>query len=162
METVSALNKLISNTVIKFQGPLVFPPRALPHLAGPEVAAPRVSRVSSLGSSSPLVRSIMGIPCTPQEFIQKAVEAKHPRHMMCGLPAALQETIDYLSKSSPAEIGADRTAEMRKWVQLATESEEEEMSAKSAMATHCADILKSKRVSLFAKMLAAAGHEDSP
>ena len=34
------------------------------------------------------------------------------------------------------------------------------MSAKSAMATHCADILKSKRVSLFAKMLAAAGHED--
>ena len=141
-------------------GPPSFSPMGASSPAGPEVAAPRDSRVSSRASSSPLVRSIVGIPWTCQEFIQKAVEAKHPRHMMCGLPAALQETIDYLSKSSPAEIGADRTAEMRKWVQLAKESEEEEMSAKSMMAAHCAEILKSKRVSLFAKMLAAAGHED--
>ena len=122
--------------------------------AGPEEDAP--SKLDP-GLSH---RTVVGIPWQPDEFIQRAACAVHPRHMLSGLPEPLLCTLNALASNTPEWIGRTRTEEMRKWISRARDLEGQEAELKETMKPNCRAILKSKRLLVFEEMLQASGHED--
>ncbi|CAE7310167.1 unnamed protein product, partial [Symbiodinium sp. CCMP2456] len=89
-----------------------------------------------------------------------ALEAKHPRHLHSGIPPELKTTLDKLVHMSSEDVGAERTAQLRKWVGRAVELRDTETALKERMPEHCAKVLKSKRLAVFKEMLEASGHGD--
>ncbi|CAE7512822.1 ubiad1 [Symbiodinium sp. CCMP2592] len=141
--------------------------------AGPEAA----TRKSGLGPSSltkppPGIPSCskpeggrmhkvaVGIPWKPQEFIEQALKAGHPRHLLDGVPSHSKAAIDRLADMSLHEIGAQRTERLRHWISKARELEAEEEELRDSMPQHCKRVLGRKRLVLFRTMLEECGHED--
>ena len=105
-------------------------------------------------------RFVIGIPWTPEEFIEQALSSGHPRHMGESLPLDLRETIDRLAHESPEAIGSHRVSEMRKWVEKALELSDSEVEYKSALPDHCRATLAKKKILLFRDLLMEAEHTD--
>ena len=114
--------------------------------AGPEVA--------------PMHRVVIGIPWTPEEFVQRAAGVAHPRLLRSGLPPELEASIDKLVSEDPADIGRARCEQMRKWVARARELVPRERELHSKMPSHCAKVLEPKRLLLFKELLEACCHKD--
>ena len=106
-------------------------------------------------------RVVVGIPWTPEEFIEQAIHAKHPRHILDGIPDETKSAVDQLASLSLGEIGAHRTEALRKWIGRARELEEREEANCESMPPHCAKVLGRKRLVLFEEMLSECGHEDN-
>ncbi|CAE7469829.1 unnamed protein product, partial [Symbiodinium microadriaticum] len=106
-------------------------------------------------------RVVVGIPWTPEEFIEQAIHAKHPRHILDGIPDETKSAVDQLASLSLGEIGAHRTEALRKWIGRARELEEREEANCESMPPHCAKVLGRKRLVLFEEMLSECGHEDT-
>ena len=139
--------------------------------AGPVAAAPPVSlgpapppKVSSKPASKSgqhrVHKVALGIPWEPQEFIEQALRAGHPRHLLDGLPSRSRDNLDRVAGMSLHEIGACRTECLRKWVGRARELEDEEQALRDGMPLHCTRVLGRKRLVLFQAMLEDCGHED--
>ena len=132
---------------------------------GPEVVA---SPVRGLCGSSPLsprtdrlFKCVVGIPWSPEAFIEKAVLAGHPTHLLNGLPAPTKETLDTLAGMSMHEIGAHRASQLRKWVLKIRDVQEHEEEIRDSVPTHCLEVLERKRLAIFDELLREAGHRDT-
>ena len=103
------------------------------HSASPTADAPAGSPMGPLTSPSPSGLGVpsaapvsprlsageertFGVPWTPEQFVQKASNARHPRDLLQCIPIELKESIDYQVSSSPAEVAKSRTESMRRWV----------------------------------------------
>ena len=122
--------------------------------AGPEEGSPPLGRVPDR------FRTWVGVPWTCDEFIEQALEAKHPRLMSSGVPPELQQTIDFLASEGMHTVGASRTEALRQWLGRAAELDEQERVYKETLPKHCARTLSKKRLLLFGEMIEAAGHND--
>ena len=122
--------------------------------AGPEEGSPPLGRVPDR------FRTWVGVPWTCDEFIEQALEAKHPRLMSSGVPPELQQTIDFLASEGMHTGGASRTEALRQWLGRAAELDEQERVYKETLPKHCAKTLSKKRLLLFGEMIEAAGHND--
>ena len=65
---------------------------------------------SQVGSVVREVLYIVGIPCSPEEFISKAASVEHPKHLVSGLPDELKCAIRRNAELSEDELGRDRAA----------------------------------------------------
>ena len=149
------------------KGPELMPANLCENLVSLEFRMPLETAPQTNHSSSPAGpeesswhRVVVGVPWTPDEFISRALAAKHPKHLFTGLPPELQMTLDILTSKSPAEIGATRTEQLRKWVGRVQELEPVEQAIKQRMTDNCAKILRSKRLAVFKELLEASGHKD--
>ena len=115
---------------------------------------------SPAGPEVPRHRVVVGIPWSPEEFIQKALEVKNPKDMLRGIPEELQCTIDHLCNMHPAEVARHRLENLKRWMSRAKELEPVEARLKELMPRHCREILSNKRLQLFKEMLEASEHED--
>ncbi|CAE7576731.1 unnamed protein product, partial [Symbiodinium microadriaticum] len=87
--------------------------------------------------------------------------AKHPRHILDGIPEETKRAVDQLASLSLGEIGSHSTEALRKWIGRARELEEREEANRETMPPHCAKVLGRKRLVLFEEMLSECGHEDT-
>lgn len=69
--------------------------------------------------------------------------------------------MDNIFSKSPESIARDRTAELRRWAVLAGELKSKEAEIRSGVSKRRQDVLKDKKVALFKKLIADAGHQDS-
>ena len=127
----------------------------------PGISSPSSPMVPSGSVSGRFHRVVVGIPWTPEEFIEQALHAKHPRHILDGIPDETKRAVDQLASLSLGEIGAHRTEALRKWIGRARELEEREEANRESMPPHCAKVLGRKRLVLFEEMLSECGHEDT-
>ena len=95
-----------------------------------------------------------GVPWTPEQFVQKASHARHPRDLLQCIPVELKESIDYQVNSSPVDLAKSRTESMRHWVLRAKELRD--LGEDLPMNDRCRRILGSKSMSLFS----ASGYGD--
>ena len=126
----------------------------------PVPSKPRVDQVVSAEVGDRMHKVAVGIPWEPHEFIERALKAGHPRHILDGLPQHSKNAIDKLSSLTLHEIGALRTERLREWVSKARELEVEEEELRDSMQPHCRRVLGRKRLVLFRTMLESCGHED--
>ena len=112
-----------------------------------------------LGGGSELVREmVFSVPKTPEEFVLQACQARHPRHMLSGIPPELHSTVQTCASQSYASVARRRTEVLRKWTLRAQELQGS--PDPDPPVGHCAQILQGKDLRLFDEMLNAAGHKD--
>ena len=102
----------------------------------------------------------IGIYWEPSIFVKLALDKGHPRDILQSVPVDLRRTIDEIVSKDVASTAKSRTAIARKWMLRASDLAQRECDFKSTIPDHCAKILKSKRMLLFAEMLSACNHPD--
>ena len=112
--------------------------------------------------AAPTYKVVIGVPWTPEEFINQAKGVEHPRQIMSGLPEESKETIAKLVGMSSLEVGQRRTEELRKWMSRASDLQGVEDSLKAKLPEHCARILKKKRKLYSTKCWSAASTRMPP
>ena len=106
------------------------------------------------------MKCIVGVPWSPEEFIEKARKCLHPKLLTSGLPPELDQVINKNASLCGKSLSMERTATMRKWLGWALECMEAEDKLKNEMSAPRRNILKSKRLCLFERLLGDVGHED--
>ena len=106
------------------------------------------------------MKCIVGVPWSPEEFIEKARKCLHPKLLTSGLPPELDQVINKNVSVRGKSLSMERTAAMRKWLGWALECMEAEDKLKNEMSAPRRNILKSKRLCLFERLLGDVGHED--
>ena len=89
------------------------------------------------------------------------MEAGHPAHFLDCVPWMLRDTIDKINSQSVTAMALERSAAMRKWVMRAKETREAEAEAMRGAPIHCREVMRKKNITLFAEMMAEAGHGDA-
>ena len=102
-----------------------------------------------------------GIPWTPDEFVQVASSAKHPKDLINGVPSVLREAVSTIAAKGVAWVSAHRVEQMRRWVDRARVLEEAETLAREKLPGHCQKVLRHKRLCLFEEMLVASKYSDA-
>ena len=90
---------------------------------------------------------------SPDEFMQKAIEAGHPKTFDTILPSALEHSIAFNAESSPAEVASLRAAWFAKWTNKATELSAEENEVKKSLPDYARNIVLPKRILLWREIL---------
>ena len=97
--------------------------------------------------------SVWGIPYSPSEFIQAALQSGHPGLSAADLPSPLAHAIEKCSQSKPETLARERTNLVRQWAARAHALEEEERTFKLSLHPEVAKILAPKRLLLWRELL---------
>ena len=90
--------------------------------------------------------------------MEMASKARHPRHIVDGVPKDLRDLLENLP--APKLRAMEMTAALREWVSRARELEAANSEVFAAMPDHCKRVLKGKRLSLFKAMLEKSAYSD--
>ena len=102
----------------------------------------------------------IGVHFNPEEFVQKALEVGHPTRLHSFFPDEMEEVVKHCLNQTPARLSQDRTEEIKRWIHLKQSLASEETSNKELMSDRRKDILGSKNLALFNRLLKDAGHGD--
>ena len=104
--------------------------------------------------------NIWAVPWTTTEFVDRALEAKHPFALQAPLPTQLLETIHFVASHSPRHVVETRTAEVKRWISLSKELEQQERELHERLHPQVGKVLQGKRLLLFKRLLEESGYED--
>ena len=103
-----------------------------------------------------------GIPFTPEEFIQEAVNRGHPKLISTLVPPVLMEAVFHnFQNGDLSHLPRLRAEWFSKWTARANELKAEELQWKASMPDHIANILKPKRLLLWKEILLDIGYPDA-
>jgi hypothetical protein len=95
-----------------------------------------------------------GIPFSPEEFIQEAVERGHPKSFSRLVPQVLQTAIENnFGKDGLHLLPSSRIQWFAKWTERAKQLQQRDVEIKNALSDHAAKILEPKRLALFKEIL---------
>ena len=95
-----------------------------------------------------------GIPFSPDEFIQEALERGHPKSFSRLVPRVLQTAIENnFGKDGLHSLPLSRIQWFAKWTERAKQLQQRDMEIKNALPDHAAKILEAKRLALFKEFL---------
>ena len=102
----------------------------------------------------------IGIPRSPQDFLQQAIKVGHPRF----LPYMSSSEVDVLVEANLGladdKLLKRRNAFLKHWVDRAKSLAQDEERLRSQMHPHIQDVLKGKRLLVYKEMLQAVGFPD--
>lgn len=101
-----------------------------------------------------------GIHRTPEEFVSEALLLGHPTRIHSMFPDEMREVVSHVFDKSGGTLAAERTEEIKRWIQLAAELSPAEKELKSQMSCRRREILQGKRLLLMERLLRDAGHSD--
>ena len=95
------------------------------------------------------IRYKFGIFRGPKQWIDDAIQLKHPFDLYHAVPDELLRVVFEILSLGPAEIANRRTAKLKQWISLAKSLELEEAKLKESMEPGVAAILRPKRILLW-------------
>ena len=98
-------------------------------------------------SRKDMVKVVIGVYRTPEQFVAEAM--------------SVVEAVQAIHRRGEGAVARDRTAVLRVWLQWVVELAPEEEKLKSSMPKFRREVLQSKRLLVFRRMLEAISHEDS-
>ena len=102
-----------------------------------------------------------GIPFSPDEFIQEAVERGHPKLFSRLVPKILQTAIENnFDRTGLHHLPRNRTQWFAKWTERARQLQQHDAEIKSTLPSHAAKILEPKRLALFKEILVELEYPD--
>ena len=102
----------------------------------------------------------LGVPCSPEAFMQKASRCAHPAETLPPLPASLELLMTTFSQSSLQEVQRRRCRFLQSALARASELEPQERALHASMSAHVRHILQGKRLLLLHELLQGLGHAD--
>ena len=115
---------------------------------------------ASLLQTFPVELCSIGIPCEPEEFIRRALDAGHPRSLEFHLDNEVKVAVESNFVGEASELASFRVAFVKKWSQRAKELQPAEDKLHSEMPGYLSQVLRGKRLLLFKEMMTAAGCSD--
>ena len=103
---------------------------------------------------------LVGLHFSPDEFMQRALESRHPTFLDNLLPEELTQAVEYCANNSDVFVALGRTEEIKRWIQLAVNLKDQEFEAKKEMSSRRFEILKTKRLCLLQRLLNEISHPD--
>ena len=102
----------------------------------------------------------IGIHRSPQEFMNTALEAKHPGYRSDQLPEPMQEALAFCTKHAEEYVATSRSEALRSMIEEAKALAKDETKLKDAMTERRGTVLSKKRLLLFKSLLERAGSPD--
>ena len=103
----------------------------------------------------------IGIPSSPEEFVQRATMAEHPKDLVGQIGEIMQKTI-WLNFHQPPHVLAKLRIEfVKKYSAMALDLRAEELKLKYSMPKHIKEIMKGKRLALWGKILSDLNYPDT-
>ena len=106
------------------------------------------------------VKVVIGVYRTPERFVAEAMSAGHPSMLSSLLPPELLEAVQAIHRRGEGAVARDRTAVLRMWLQWVSELSPEEETLKDSLPQFRREVLHSKRLLVFRRMLESIQHED--
>ena len=101
-----------------------------------------------------------GVCHSPEDFLRKALDAKHPCHFDNLLPEDLRHAIRTNVEMSDEALARMRTEQLREWIAWVPELPAHEDLLKHKLPLHRKQVRNTKRLCLFRRALQQAGHGD--
>ena len=106
------------------------------------------------------VKVVIGVYRTPDQFVAEAMKVGHPSLLSVLLPPELLEAVQAIHRQGEGDVAKERTATLRKWLRWVSELSPAEDELKAGMPDFRREVLSSKRLLVFRRMLADIQHED--
>ena len=95
----------------------------------------------------------VGIPHTPEEFLQKAINAGHPKDLKRHVGQAVRDVLEENFHKPPFFLAKRRLEFIKKYTALAGSNKVEELKIKAKMPDHIRKLMQGKRIALLGEML---------
>ena len=102
----------------------------------------------------------LGIPREPWDFVQRAVQAGHPRSLAIHLSGDVKEMLKQNFADEPYKIIKERATFLKQWTVRCEELEAQEQELHCSLEPHMREVLSGKRLLLFREMLLALDYPD--
>ena len=102
----------------------------------------------------------LGIPREPWDFVQRAVQAGHPRSLAIDLSGDVKEMLKQNFADEPYKIIKERATFLKQWTVRCKELEAQEQELHCSLEPHMREVLSGKRLLLFREMLLALDYPD--
>eukprot|EP00435_Cladocopium_sp_Y103_P030607 s1997_g7.t1 len=102
----------------------------------------------------------VGIPSEPEEFVNRALRAGHPRSLDVHVDEAMQAVVRLNLVEPPFILAKKRVEYIKKWTSRAAELKEQESKLRDSMPEHVRRVLGNKRLVLMGEMLEDLGYPD--
>ena len=102
-----------------------------------------------------------GIPSEPEVFLNRAIEAGHPRDLIGHVGKLIHGVIVENFHGDPFKLAKRRTDFLKKYSDSAVTLRSKELKLRAKKPRHVRDVLKNKRLALIAKMLTDLGFPDT-
>ena len=106
------------------------------------------------------VKTVWGVPWSPDEFLAEATRAVHPMDSQAILDDGLVRAAYKLLSEGPEKLARDRALALRRWTARRDELEGREQALHQAMDPKVRKILEGKKLLLMAEMAKESGHPD--
>ena len=103
---------------------------------------------------------VVGEYWTAEQFLQKALEAKHPVDEVSGIPKPIRDNISWLLENGPIGICKFRLHAIRELVKLVEDFKDEELELHKQWSDHRQRILGSKRMKVLEHLSKEISHPD--
>ena len=97
---------------------------------------------------------------TPEQFVADAMAVGRPSLLSSLLPNELLEALQAIHRQGEGDVARSRTAGLRMWLQWVSELGPAEGELKEGLPSFRCEVLTSKRLLVFRRMLEAIQHED--
>ena len=111
-------------------------------------------------SKEKMAKVVIGVYRTPEQFVADAMAVGHPSLLSSLLPSELLEAVQAIHRRGEGDVARSRTAVLRMWLQWVSELGPAEEELKTSMPSFRCEVLQSKRLLVFRRMLEAIQHED--
>ena len=103
----------------------------------------------------------LGIPREPADFLEKAVQAGHPRSIAIHLPDAVKDVLDKNFSGDEYKLAKERASFLWKWSNRAKELAVDEKRLHESMPEHLRHLLHGKRLLLLKEVLEDLKYPDT-
>jgi hypothetical protein len=103
---------------------------------------------------------VVGLPFTPEEFVEQALKLPHPTEAAMALDRPLAEAILAIAEQGPHRMEHWRRQVLAKWTERASHLQAREAQLHASMDPEVAAVLEGKRLLLFKEMLDEVGFQD--
>ena len=143
--------------------PSSIPDDAQPPWQGVPVGAKRldIQPVGSEDGGMGRLKVTYGVYCSPQEFVQRAQQVRHPFDMPLPLDESNMASISFILGHSPAAVAKFRSDKIKHYMDRAKALRADERALHMSLDEHVQPVLEQKRLLLFKEMLEDACVGDS-
>ena len=103
----------------------------------------------------------VGIPHGPMEFLERALQAGHPKDLKRHVDPTMHEVLLDNFHRPPFALATRRVNFIKKYTELAQQTKAEELKLRLQMPKHIRKLMNGKRIYLLGKMLSDLGFPDT-